>query len=397
MPESRAWTPGQPARLSRACLAAIVVFVFGSPSQASVEGDGYRLDAVYTGELLHTVSGGLARGSAWLDNLDLTLELDLEAAAGFGQGTLFLYALYNNGTTFADRYAGDLQVTSNIDAPGALRLFEAWYEVGVGPVSVRSGLYDLNSEFDVNGTGGLFLNSSHGIGAEFGQTGENGPSIFPVSSLALRVAWQHEKIDARFAVLDGVPGHPEDPASNRVDLGGDDGLLLVAELEHALGQAGRAWAGHWRYTSHFHRIDGTGTASDNHGWYAGAERGFRLLGRDASAFLRLGIADAGINPLRDYAGAGIVIDAPFADRSADQLGLAVGSAGLGDASRAELATPAGSPAARETTWELTYRVQINEHLALQPDLQYVQNPATSQDLENAWIVGLRFELATGDE
>ena len=126
--------------------------------------------------------------------------------------------MYNNGSTFSDELVGDLQVISNIDASHAWRVFEFWYEFGEGPWSVRTGLYDLNSEFDVNETGGLFLNSSHGMGPDFSQTGENGPSIFPVSSLALRAEWEGKGFTARLAVLDGVPGHPHDPSSNEIDL-----------------------------------------------------------------------------------------------------------------------------------------------------------------------------------
>ena len=56
-------------------------------------------------------------------------------------------------------------------------------------VSLLVGLYDLNSEFDANGTAGFFINSSFGIGAELGASGLNGPSIFPVTSLGTRLRW----------------------------------------------------------------------------------------------------------------------------------------------------------------------------------------------------------------
>ena len=63
---------------------------------------------------------------------------------------------------------GDLQGVSNTDAEEALRLFGFWHELAEADWSLRTGLYDLNSEFDVNEAGSIFLNSSHGIGAEFG-------------------------------------------------------------------------------------------------------------------------------------------------------------------------------------------------------------------------------------
>lgn len=145
---------------------------------AQANADAYRFDVVYTGEVLSNVSGGVDTGNRYLDNRDLMLEVDLTKALGVGSGTVFLYGLYNNGSTFADELVGDLQVTSNIDAPEAWRIFEAWYEYVDGPWSIRMGLYDLNSEFDVNETGDLFLGSSHGIGAAFGQTGRMVPAFF---------------------------------------------------------------------------------------------------------------------------------------------------------------------------------------------------------------------------
>src|SRR3546814_3364842 len=36
---------------------------------------------------------------------------------------------------------------------------------------------------------GLFIGSPHGIGTDFAQSGQNGPSIFPSTSLAARVQW----------------------------------------------------------------------------------------------------------------------------------------------------------------------------------------------------------------
>lgn len=51
---------------------------------------------------------------------------------------------------------------------------------------MRIGLYDLNSEFDALDDAGLFINSAFGVGTDIGLTGVNGPSIFPVTSLAVR-------------------------------------------------------------------------------------------------------------------------------------------------------------------------------------------------------------------
>ncbi len=383
-------------RLPFSCIAlpsGLLILTLVSPLLADLQESGYRFEAVYTGELLRNVSGGLQYGSAYLDNLDLILEVDLPHGSGGESGTLFLYGLYNNRGTFADRYTGDIQVTSNIDAPEAWRLFEAWYEFDSDSWSIRGGLYDLNSEFDVNETGGLFLNSSHGIGAELSQTGENGPGIFPVSSLALRLQWQHREIVTRIAVLDGVPGNPQNPSSNSIELDNDEGMLLVAEVDLPLGEGGRAWGGYWHYSADFERPFAAGRRYGNDGWYIGAELGIDLYGRNAAAFIRLGRADEHLNAIGNYVGAGIVIEAPFPTRSEDRLGIAVASAGAGDPYRLSIAQQGSKSARRETTWELTYRASLSEHLVVQPDVQYLQNPGADAGIGNALVVGLRFELS----
>lgn len=365
-----------------------LLFLFST----SLAGD-YEFEAVYTGDVLRNVSGGMESGTRYLDNLDLNLKIDIAEAWGIGAGTLFIRGLYNNGGTFSDELVGDLQVTSNIDVDEAWRIFELWYELGGDTWSVRTGLYDLNSEFDVNETGSVFLNSSHGIGAELGQTGENGPSIFPVSSLSLRGAVKFDPLTVRVAVMDAVPGNPDDSASNEIDLNSDDGYLTIAELDVLLTKSARLWAGYWRYSAEFERPFSTGSSDGNDGWYVGGEHQFRIGSRSAAWFVRYGHADERLNKLKDYTGIGFVIDGPLAARLGDQFGIAVASARAGGPYRNSLNRVGVGAERRETAWEMTYRAQINEHFFLQPNIQYVRNPSASMEIDDALVIGFRFEIA----
>lgn len=76
----------------------------------------------------------------------------------------------------------------SIDADNTWKIYEAWFQQKLfgDNLSILTGLFDLNSEFDLIETAGLFLNSSQGIGSNFSQTGLNCPSIFPNTSLWLR-------------------------------------------------------------------------------------------------------------------------------------------------------------------------------------------------------------------
>lgn len=363
------------------------------------------LGATYTGERWSAVDGGVATGGAYVDNLDLTAEMDGRRAFGVDGLKLFAYVLYNNGHEFAGPYAGAAQGISNIEAVRAWRLYEAWADWAIGNGSLRFGLYDLNSEFDATDTGAVFIHPAHGIGTEIAQAGANGPSIFPITSLGVRYRQEAGSWAWQFAALDGVPGDPEDPTSNRVRFGGGDGALLVGEVGRTFDGA-RAVLGAWHFTADFddvRDVDANGDPVQRSG--ASGVYGFvegRLYAEDdaeqgLSAFLRAGFADERVHQFGTYVGGGLVYTGALPGRPGDRLGLAFASAANGDRFR-EAAAFAGTPVERrETVWELTYRIEFGEAFALQPDVQYVVNPSTDPTLDDAWVVGLRFEAAWGWE
>ncbi|MFO0336021.1 MAG: carbohydrate porin [Pseudomonadota bacterium] len=385
--------------------AAVAVGMLGAgvPTQAAAE-DAERLTTVafgaaYTGETWHVLEGGVARGSAYVDNLDLQLEIDGERLFGVPNLTLFAYGLYNNGREFAGPYAGAAQGVSNIEAVRAWRLYEAWADWGIGPGTLRVGLYNLNSEFDVNETGGLFLHPAHGIGTDFAQSGVQGPSVFPVTSLAARYRVEAGEWTWAVAALDGVPGDPDDPTRTTIRVGDGDGALVVAEAAHAFGESGRALIGAWHYSAKFDdvlAVDADGEPVPRRagtGAYALVEG---ALGSPAwRGFVRLGWADPRVHAFEHYLGAGVVRTAPWRARPDDSLGIAIATARNGSRFRTAQALAGAPVEGAEATIEFAYRWVLGEHLYLQPDVQYVRNPSTDPALEDAWVAGLRFNVAWG--
>jgi porin len=368
------------------------------------EGPALDLSAVYTADLWSNTGGGRKRGVRYLDNLDVTLTVDAERALGWSGATIFLYGLYNNGASLTDELVGDLQTVSNIDAgTRAIRLYEAWIEQRFADdrASVKFGLYDLNSEFDTNDSNSLFINSSHGIGPDFSQSGQNGPSIFPVTSLSLRADYRlNENWLVRAAILDGAPGDPNRPKRTAVKLSKEDGALIVAELQYTDAMT-KVAAGHWRYTAKFDDIlasEVAGTSiwrSGNDGFYVFGERklaGATKDGPGLAAWARLGFADASSNAIEQYLGGGLVYTGLITTRPEDQLGIAIAHARLGTPYRRQLALAGGVSERAETNIELTYRAALTPWLTLQPDVQYVINPGGNPALRNALLVGLRVEV-----
>jgi porin len=233
-----------------AFLGAALVLLAGVGEARTEEGlrPALTLDAVYTGEVFGNAHGGLRRTTRYLDNLDLQITLDAEAAFGWKGATFFAYGLYNNGRPFSEDVLGDAQVASNIETGvRAVRLYEAWWDQTIGDTSLRLGLYDLNSEFDAGDLRSLFINSTHGIAQDYSQSGLNGPSIFPSTSLSLRLDHHFTpEWYVRAAVLDGVPNDPDHPKRTTIRLG-NDGALLAAEAGYHDGPK-QIYLGIWRYT-----------------------------------------------------------------------------------------------------------------------------------------------------
>jgi len=366
------------------------------------------LQATYTGEVWRNTQGGIKHASRYLDNLDLTWELDSTTLWDAPGGTFFFYGLYNNAAELSAEVLGDTQTVSNIDAPQAFRLFEAWYEQTLlgDRLSLLVGLHDLNSEFDVLDTRGLFILSAHGIGTDFAQTGENGPSIFPVTSLAFRAHWRFtEAWSVRGAVYDGVPGDPDRPSKTVIDLGKGDGALGVAELAYEGASGLVVKAGYWHYTAKFDDLTAVDTKGapvrrkGNDGFYVEGEMPVTHEpgnpDQGLTIFVRYGRAKDNINQFQSFLGAGGVYTGLLPGRPGDQLGFAIAFARNGAPyirAQARVGRPADTT---ERHFEFTYHAQLTDWLALQPDIQYIINPGTDPSVKDVLVFGLRFEISHG--
>lgn len=377
---------------------ALLTFLV-APAAAAAEESAARFDIRYIADVMSNLSGGLETGSRYMDNLDLSLEVDAERAMGWNGATLFLYGVYNNGKALSGDLVGDAQALSSIETGvEAARLLEAWIDQRFldDRASIRVGLYDLNSEFDVIDTADLFLHAAQTTTFALAQSGEAGPSIFPVTSLAARAEFRlTDALLLRTAVLDGVPGDPDHPKRTAVKLGDGDGALLVTELEYAAGDM-RAAAGYWRYTARFEDLETGRLRRGNDGIYALVEGRVYEAPDDPRRGLALyahgGWASAGVNPFKYSLAAGAVYTGILPAGPEDDLGLSVAWVESGGPYKR-----ADDALKREVAFELTYRARINDMIAIQPDIQYVINPGVAPDVKDAFVIGLRLDLAWGTD
>ena len=292
------------------------------------------------------------------------------------------------------RRLGDIQTADNIEAEPVMRLFEAWVQKSFGSgdrtLALRAGLLDFNADFDSTTTASLFINSSHGIGADVARSGRGGPSIFPVSALGGRLAWSPSKaLSFRLAVFDGVPGDPDHTRRfATIKLRRADGALIAGQFDWHLTDKARVEVGAWRYTVPLVDAAMEGRQFDQGGFASieGPLPGIKGL----SGWWRIGVAEGHVQPVKRYIGAGAVLEGPFAARPHDRFGLAVARATLGDT-----ALDPATAYQSETTIEATYQLKVSDTIAVQPDVQYIISPSARADAPDAVAIGVRLVLTAG--
>ena len=374
-------------KLAACCAAAAL-----SPLPAFAADSNVDLGAGYVSDTFANLAGGRERGVRIMGKLDLTADVD-GAVFGIDGAQAYLNLQLLHGESLSEELVGDGQVVSNIDAPPGQRVLEAWlkFPFGGGAGFAKAGLIDLNTDFDVQSVGGLFVNSSHGIGPDFSQSGLNGPSIYPTTSSAVVIGWKQPLWSARAGLFDAVSGDPDRPRRTVVRFPGESGLLLVAEADVALGPSAELQIGAWTYTTRFDAVrqpteNAQRRLSGNRGAYAMLEGTLSRQGeRTLDGWVRAGVAEASINPIGFYAGGGLT----FGDEDS-RFGIAVGHARLGDP--AILAAEIRLDRA-ETNLELSWSHRLSEQLTVQPDLQYVINPGWDSALRDAFVLGLRLDIS----
>lgn len=386
------------ARLSGWLFIALLAAWLLAGNRANADENLVAISAINVTDILANVDGGLTTGAKVLDKIDLSASFTGDDHGHPGL-TAFLNLQATDATDFSGVLTGDMQGISNIDAPAGFRVLNAWVAQdfdGLG--GVKGGILDLNSEFDAQPTGALFLNPSHGIGPDFAQSGLNGPSIFPSTGLGLMGRWlpgDHWTLKA--GVFEGIAGDPAHPGRTAVSLSPNEGILLAVDARKHLTPLFAVGGGTWYYTAAFDTIEAPRSVHGNGGVYVIADG--TLYAEDPArgnagltGWLRLGFANDVINPIAFYLGGGLVYTGPW-DREADQVGFAIARAQTGGPTRRAAALSGVSLGQAEMTLEVTYSYTLSETVVIQPDVQYIISPGADRAVRNALVIGSRITVS----
>ena len=372
---------------------------------------GINFGFTHKSDFMANTSGGLRRGSVWLGHTEARLTLDLDKLWGWNSATIYVLYHSNLGSKYNANYVGSYMGVDNIEvSTNTAQFYQAWIQKSFfdGHVSLLTGLYATDSEFYVTETSGLFIEPPYGMANDLAQTGVNGPPIFPMGALAIRakLTTQNDNFYVQAAVTDGVPGDPNNPHGTHIKLGNGDGTLAMLEMgytpheQNSIASKDQELAeifnktaiGIWRYSAQFDATDGLGSRHPSQGAYFLAERTLYIENghpsHGLSGFVRFGVASEKVN-IADWTGsAGLRYHGLIGGRDDDVAGLAITVNHAGDSYR----NTKGSEH-QEIDLEATYRAQVTPYFAVQPTMQFIDSPNMDSTIQNAWILGSRFEIA----
>ncbi|MDP1980306.1 carbohydrate porin [Undibacterium sp.] len=370
---------------------------------------GISLDFTHRSDIVRNQDGGIATGTKWLSYTDSRIRLELNKLMGWDGWTAYAQFHSELGGKPNIQKVGSFIGVDNIEVNTNTAQFSAlWLEKNIldDRLAVLLGMYAIDTEFYVTDSSGVFLQPAMGMNISVAQTGKNGPPIYPVASFATRV--RYKSVDKntylQVAVLDGVPGDPENPRGTHVKFAKGDGVLLIAEAGHFGEKPGgddkalnKTAIGIWRYSSHFDEIsspdeNGKPLQRKNFGWYILTER--TLLpkaghpGQGLQGFLRFGTAQKDINQSDWSVNLGLNYVGFFDGRAEDQLAL-----GMTYAHASEKYRKLNHTDNFEAVAEATYKMQVRPWLVVQPVVQCVFNPNMDASLKKAWVLSVRTEIA----
>ncbi|MGK6324494.1 carbohydrate porin [Sphingomonas sp. DT-51] len=370
-----------------------MTFAF-APCVAAQEVAPLQLGVGYTVDVIGIADGGAGRGMRVLDNLNLTLDLDLDRQLGLTALEAHVDLLKNHGGR-PNELASSIQGVDNIEVSDAgVRLYEAWLERGFGSVSLRAGLYDLNSEFYSNDAATIFVASPFGMGSELSASGPNGPSTFPSTALAARLRLARSSYYVQGAVVNAEAGTIGD--ANGIDVSGRAGLLFIAEA--GVTGSGKFAIGGWRYTKKQPIVASPGAGSSfSQGAYMLAE--YPVFGDSESAsltpFLRAGLADGVTTPFTGGWQVGARLDRAVLGRPKATVALGAAKGRLAKDYRLSAGVGDDMLLSSETIIELTFSDEVADGIVLQPDVQYVIHPGADPYVRDAIVIGLRCSIGFG--
>ncbi|WP_462319919.1 carbohydrate porin [Halochromatium sp.] len=433
--EQRAWLAGLAGAtlLTMASPAVASALTSGFPSNSYLTGnwnglrdrwqqDGFTFYLNYTSEPMWNVSGGERRGGTYTQNLGLDLHLDLAQLSSIPATTLLIKLAKRDGDSVSAEYVAPSE-GGNILPAQQIYGGQTWHLVNVqlntrlldDRLDLAYGRIVANDDFLRSPLYCQFLNNAI-CGSPKAVFFENpfAFSAYPSAQWGLRARYdtpdqrwtlQAAVYDADINLQDGNPAAT--PHNEHGDSWGfgDNGVVLAGELhyhhlrESQTGLPGTYKLGGFWMNGDYQDLSSTDDATvsgnamlwllaDQRLYRAepGSERGLSALG----AWV-ISLEDK-VNFLDQQVSVGLVYQGLIPGRDQDSAGLLFTKGWVTD-QRNQARRASGLPTQHaESVLELNYKIALGRGITLQPDMQYIIDPAGTGEIDDALLIGAQITI-----
>lgn len=365
-------------------------FVIGQSENSS--NSPFTFEGKYVGDVFYNFGGGIGKGGTYLGMASFIIGFNTEDAKLWKGGEFYLNGANTHGGEPSAEFIGDYQVASNIEAGDLTYLHELWFKQSLGKFAVVLGLQDLCAEFISSDFASLYLNSSCGVHSTIANN--LAVPIFPLTALGAQFHYKiTDKFTFKIALFDGVP---DDPSMNKHNINWklkkEDGYLFFSQISYR--NKSEKYPGNYKLGFYYHNpysianeLDGGAIEikkhSENYGFYFILDQTLyqNENGKTLTVFTQTSISPKKINENWYFFGVGLNYKGFLKQRIDDEAGIALSHAVINNS------------IGNESTIELTYKAILGNHFFIQPDFQYIINPAgTEKELENCLVGFLRIGL-----
>ena len=379
---------------------------------------GFQFGLNYTTEPLWNVQGGERRGGTYLHNIGADFRVDLGRVLGVPATHFLLKLSKRDGDSLSAEYiapsaGGNLFPVQQIYGGQTFKVANVQFNTRLlnDRLDLAYGRIIANDDFLRSDLYCQFLNNAI-CGSPKAVFFQNpfAFSAYPSAQWGARARF--DTADERWTVQLGVydadinlqDGQPRARAHNKFGDSwglGNNGVLLAGEVHyHRNPGADDLLPGTYKVGGHW--MDGTyqdlastdpdATVDGNAMLWLladqmlyrpqpGSERGLWGFAAWVTSL------EDRANLLEDQLSLGLVYRGPFAGRPRDSLGLAFTRGWVTDAANVARRAEGLTPQQAESVYELNYSFALGRGIALQPDVQYIQDPTATGTIPDAWAVG----------
>ncbi len=374
--------------------------------------DGVTIWGGYISETFGVVRGGLRKGTAYTQQLNAGVDLDMERIAGW-KGAKFHFILDDRvGDSTTEKYIGNYLSVQEVYGFQWAKISEISYEQDIagGKANLRLGYFPIGNEFGALAGSCNFVNVALCAHPKnfAGATGWTG---YPFATWGAQ-ARIHPRPDItlRAGLFQVVPTVVRKHYAFNPFGGETTGVIMPLEVEYAPSRAkgskalpGSYKLGFYYDSSNARRIGGTDKVDNRYGFYTNFSQMITQSPdkrRNLSVIGYLAFNPLTSAPITEWYMAGLIKTGTFKNRDRDTFGVAFiksvinprqrmihSSSGTGTEPFAEL--PVG-----ESVAEIAYGVQIRQWLVIRPSLQLILDPGafSYETRPNAVAAGMQVKV-----